>query len=338
MDKNYLSFPGLGIEEFAVSPVAFKIGDWPIAWYGIIITCGIVLAYLYAQHRAKREAFKTDDLIDYFLFGMIFGVLGARFYYVFTKLDTYVVEGDIGKTLYNMIAIWEGGLAIYGGIIAGAVTVFIVSRIKKQSFLQVVDIVIPGVQLAQAIGRWGNFVNAEAHGGVTDLPWRMGIRTSEMVTTVYVHPTFLYESIWNLCGFFFIHFFVTPRRKYFGQSFLCYLVWYGFGRMLIEGLRTDSLYVPGTEIRISQLVAVLCVVIGASLLLYFAVTGKSSKALRLMRSGTIAESDRNTAENEETPSAAENGEEAAAEHEDEKENDDVTDARLEQEAIDGTDH
>jgi len=284
MDKNIISFPGLGIDRIEISPIAFRIplangGSWPVAWYGIIITTGFILAFLYAYYRAKKERFNTDHLVDYLLYGMIFGVIGARCYYVLTKLDTFVVKGDIGKTLYNIVAVWGGGLAIYGGIIAGALTVFVLSRIKKQSFFQVADLVIPGVALAQSIGRWGNFINAEAHGGVTELPWRMGIKTPQMLEMLYVHPTFLYESLWNLSGFLILHFLVLPRRRYFGQVFLSYVAWYGFGRMLIEGLRTDSLYIPGTQIRISQLVALLSCLVAVCLLIYFFVRGRRSTEL-----------------------------------------------------------
>lgn len=291
MDQNVISFPGLGIEPFEVSPVAFRIFGWPVAWYGIIITCGFLVAFAYAYYRAKKESFHTDDLVDYLLYGMIFGVVGARLYYVLTKLDTFVVEGDILKTLKNIVAVWGGGLAIYGGIIGGALTVLIVARLKKQSVLQVLDLIIPGVALAQSIGRWGNFINAEAHGGVTDLPWRMGIRTPRMLEMIYVHPTFLYESLWNLIGFFLLHFFVVKKRKYYGTAFLCYVAWYGFGRMLIEGLRTDSLLIPGTEIRISQMLAFVSMLVALSLLIIFAVLGRTSKGLSPLPAEDTPESD-----------------------------------------------
>ncbi len=279
MEKNIVSFPGLGIGEMELSPIALELGPIKVAWYGIIITCGFLLAFLYAFRRAKKEHFSTDDLTDYLLYGMVFGVIGARMYYVLTKLDSFVVKGDLLGTLYKMVAVWEGGLAIYGGIIGGVLTVLVVSKLKRQSFLQVTDMVVPGVAVAQAIGRWGNFVNAEAYGGLCTMPWRMGILKKGMTDMVYVHPTFLYESLWNLAGFLILHFLVTPKRRYHGQTFLCYVAWYGLGRMFIEGMRTDSLYVPGTEIRISQLLAFLSCLFALSLLVYFGVTGRKSAAL-----------------------------------------------------------
>lgn len=306
METNIISFPGLGIGEMKIDPVAFRIPlpngeSWPVAWYGIIITVGFLVAFAYAYYRAKKEKFSTEDLLDYLLFGMIFGVVGARLYYVLTKLDAFVVEGNIGKTLYQIVAVWGGGLAIYGGIIGGALTVLVISRIKKQSFLQVADLIAPGVAVAQAIGRWGNFVNAEAHGGVTSLPWRMGIPTPRMYEMVYVHPTFLYESLWNLAGFFFLHFFVTPKRKYYGTNLLCYIAWYGVGRMFIEGLRTDSLYIPGTEIRISQLLAFVSALVAGILLLYFAVSKKTSPGLAALQ--TCGTEPKGASENAKTSSS-----------------------------------
>ncbi len=276
--KNIISFPGLGIGEMEIDPIALHLGPVRIAWYGIFITIGFVLAFLYAYRRAKKEHFSTDSLADYLLFGMIFGVVGARLFYVFAELDTFVVKGDLGKTLYNIVAVWNGGLAIYGGIIGGGLTVLVISKIRKQSFFQITDMVVPGVAIAQAIGRWGNFTNAEAHGGLCTLPWRMGIVNSYGLTE-YVHPTFLYESLWNLTGFLILHFFVTPRRRYYGQTFLCYVAWYGLGRMFIEGLRTDSLYLFGTEIRASQFIAFVSCLVAVSILIYFGVKEKEDKTL-----------------------------------------------------------
>lgn len=260
---NYISFPGLGIDEFKMNKVAFSLLGRDIMWYGIIITVGILLAVLYVNYRAtKNEGINTEHILDYAIYTVIFGVLGARLYYVIMEFDAYKGDGVL-DTLKNMIAIWEGGLAIYGGIIAGGITLAVVSRIKKIKLGKAFDMVAPGVMIGQIIGRWGNFCNAEAFGGETTLPWRMGLRAPNEATAIYVHPTFLYESLWNLVGFLIINL-VYKRKKFDGQIFFMYITWYGFGRMLIEGLRTDSLYVG--DVRISQLIGFLCFFFGLAIL------------------------------------------------------------------------
>jgi len=258
-----VSFPGLGIDNFNLNPVAFTIpifGGVEVRWYGLIITLGIILAFTYAAYRAKQEGISFDDMLDMAIFTVIFAIIGARLYYVLTSLDKY-------DSFYDMIAIWEGGLAIYGGIIAGALTIFLVCRHKKIKFLKAFDAVAPGVMIGQLLGRWGNFFNGEAYGeevleGSMMYFIRMGlIPNIESATKMhYFHPTFLYESLWNLVGFIIIHF-LYKKKKFDGQVFFMYITWYGFGRMLIEGLRTDSLYVG--VFRISQVIGFLCFVIGA---------------------------------------------------------------------------
>ena len=264
-----ISFPGLGIDTFTVNPVAFTLplfGGIQVRWYGLIIAAGMILAFIYTAYRSKQEGILFDDLLDVTIFTVIFGVIGARAYYVLTSLDRY-------QSFYKIIAIWEGGLAIYGGLIAGALTIFIVCRIKKISFLRMFDSVAPAVMIAQSIGRWGNFFNGEAHGveiaeGSLFSFIRMGLMPNEIsyFNMHYFHPTFLYESLWNLVGFLIIHF-LYKKKKFDGQIVLMYITWYGFGRMLIEGLRTDSLYVG--VFRISQVVGFLCFVIGSILLVVF---------------------------------------------------------------------
>ncbi len=255
---NILSFPGLGIGEFSLNTVAFQIPifDRTIVWYGIIVTCGIIAGFLYVMYRSKYECIKGDDVLDVAILIIISAMIGARLYYVIMNLDHY-------NTFLDVIAIWNGGIAIYGGIIGGALAAFIVSKVKKLKSTKLYDMIVPGVMLGQVIGRWGNFVNAEAFGTETSLPWRMGIhKTGSFVYDfpVYVHPTFLYESVWNAIGFILINLFYK-KKKYDGQIFLLYIVWYGFGRMFIEGLRTDSLMI-GDTIRVSQLLAFLSVIIG----------------------------------------------------------------------------
>ncbi len=269
-----LSFPGLGISEFSLNSTAFSIFGRDIAWYGIIITLGIIAGYLYTQFRGNYEGIKTEDIMDYTIITVISAILGARLYYVLTNLDRY-------DTFMEAIAIWEGGLAIYGGIIAGAIAVFCVSKFKRISFFKMADAVTPGVMLGQIIGRWGNFFNIEAFGGPTTLPWRMcsPVIASDfskkglvddtgflqvLEGTLGAHPTFIYESVWNIIGFILINIFYK-KKKYNGQIALMYFTWYGLGRMFIEGLRTDSLYVG--PFRISQIVGFATFLLGAVTLL-----------------------------------------------------------------------
>lgn len=266
-----ISFPGLGIGDFTVESEAFNVFGISIAWYAVIITCGMIAAVLYATYRAKQIGITSEDVIDYALFTIPIGVIGARLYYVMTKLDEFDTFGEI----FN---IRGGGLAIYGGIIAGGLTVLVVSYVKKINFLAFADCVAPGVLLAQGIGRWGNFMNGEAFGGKTDWFIRMGLQNDNTFFTfgtkemVYVHPTFLYESLWNIAGFALAAL-LTKRKKYDGQMFLLIFGWYGLGRMFIEGLRTDSLYSElfGLEFRTSQVLAALIFIITSALMIYFAI-------------------------------------------------------------------
>ncbi len=273
-----ISFPGIGIDWFALDKVAFSIGGLSVRWYGIIITLGIVCGVLYAMFRAKHEGISSEDVLDFAIWVVLLAVIGARLYYVLTTLKTESGEWRYDGFL-DAIAIWKGGIAIYGAIIGGALGVVLVSKFKKYDktkLLKVCDMVAPGVMLGQIIGRWGNFVNGEAHGIETSENFflRMGlVGTADeyYAKPVFVHPTFLYESLWNLVGFVLINLFYR-KKKYNGQILLAYLAWYGFGRMFIEGLRTDSLYIG--VFRISQVVGFLCFVICAILLVYFFVREK----------------------------------------------------------------
>lgn len=268
---SYISFPGLGIDEFCVDSVAFRIFNHPVAWYGIIITFGIVMATLYVLYRARQEGISSDMILDLGIYVILFAVLGCRVFYVLTSLDSY-------DSFWDVFKIWEGGLAIYGGIIAGALTIFIYCRRKKKNFYQLLDMVAPAVMLGQTIGRWGNFTNGEAHGGVTDIFCRMGLHFSEYTEPNFYHPTFLYESLWNLTGFVIINL-LYRKKRYNGQVALMYLTWYGFGRMLIEQLRTDSLYLFGSLwevwfLKISSLIGFFCFIICGTLLVVNHVRGK----------------------------------------------------------------
>ena len=276
-----VSFPGLGIGEFSFNKVAFTIPEWvpllngvQVRWYGIIMVTGIILAFLYAYYRSKQEGVSFDDLLDYAIFTVLSGIVGARLYYVITSGQKY--------SFGEIFAIWNGGIAIYGAIIGGAASLLAVSLYKKIKWQKVFDMVCPGVMIGQIVGRWGNFFNGEAYGEspAADSPlyfMRMELRHGSWSNSYICQPTFLYESLWNLIGFIIINA-LYNKKKYDGQVFLMYITWYGFGRMLIEGLRTDSLMVG--SFRISQVVAFLCFVAGTILLIALGIrASRQSKML-----------------------------------------------------------
>ena len=233
------------------------------------------MAVLYCSYRAKQINMKMDDVIDFALAAIPIGIIGARLYYILTKLENF-------PTFRDWLAIRDGGLAIYGGIIGGAIAVLVVARVKKIKFLAFADCTMPAIILAQAIGRWGNFCNGEAFGYATDIFCRMSLNNNlTYYETIMVHPCFLYESLWNILGFVLINLFYT-KPKYDGQIFVAVCGWYGLGRAWIEGLRTDSLYLPeifGLEnLRISQVLAVAIFALCLGILIYHAVK-KTEKTL-----------------------------------------------------------
>lgn len=271
MTEVTISFPGIGIDAFTVDKVAFSIGSIEVRWYGIILTLGILAGVLYALFRSKHEGIPSEDVLDFTLLTVFLAIVGARLYYVLTTLKDAAGNWNY-HSFVDVIAIWEGGIAMYGSIIGGAIGILIMARIKKYNktkLLKMCDMVAPGVMLGQVIGRWGNFVNGEAHGieAAESFFLRMGLMgaadTDNIHRMTYYHPTFLYESLWNLLGFVLINIFYK-KKKFDGQVLLMYLAWYGFGRMFIEGLRTDSLYIG--VFRISQVVGFLCFVICTTLL------------------------------------------------------------------------
>ena len=247
-----VAFPGLGL-EFHLERVAFHVGSWPVYWYGILIAAGFLLAVFYCSRRAEEFGIKQDDIIDMLFFAVPLAIIGARLYYIVFYLDFFRRE-DGSLDLGQMVRIWDGGLAIYGGIIASVLTLLVFCRVRRIKFLAFADLGVFGLLIGQMVGRWGNFVNIEAYGGPTDLPWRMGIYeyVAGSLQYVEVHPTFLYESLWNLLGLILLWVISKKWRKFDGQLFLSYFAWYGIGRSLIEGLRTDSLYFFHTPIRVSQ--------------------------------------------------------------------------------------
>ena len=283
---NTVAFPGLGL-TFHLDRVALSLGSFQIYWYGVIIALGAVLAVFFCMRTGPRLGIQGNDFLDVLLFALPGGIIGARLYYIIFNPSLYVKAGG-GIDLAACVNIHKGGLAIYGGILAGTLIVFLVSRHKKIPFPAMVDLCTFGLLIGQIAGRWGNFVNVEAYGGETDLPWRMGIETAQGYWEV--HPTFLYESLWNLLGFFLLLLMLGKGlRKFDGMLFLLYLAWYGFGRGLIEGLRTDSLYFFDTGLRVSQLLGFASCVLALLLLVWKLKSRPDPGALYVNRHRPIKE-------------------------------------------------
>ncbi len=290
-----IRFPNLGIVLKNVAD-GFYIGDFEIRFYGVIIALGFVLGYVLIANEAKRTGQNPELYLDYMLWLVIPAIVGARIYYVLFSLDDYIKEGQSVKdTILGMLNIRGGGLAIYGGVIAGIITLIIFAKKRRVSLMLMLDTCSMGLLLGQILGRWGNFFNREAFGGYTDSLFAMaipvdwfggknfllttvnnGIITQEMIDNVLnmngkefiqVHPTFLYESLWNLAVLLII-FFYRRHKKFEGELFAMYIWGYGLGRVWIEGLRTDSLMIPGVDFKVSQLLAAFCVV-GASVYIIY---------------------------------------------------------------------
>jgi phosphatidylglycerol:prolipoprotein diacylglycerol transferase len=258
-----VQFPGLGI-NIKINPVAFTIGEFSVMWYGVIIAVGFLLAFIYAMSSCKKFNVDEDKFIDTVIVGIIGGIIGARAYYVI--FDT---SGQYIKDPLSALYIWEGGLAIYGGIIGGMLFGALMAKLRKINIPAILDIASLGFLIGQSIGRWGNFMNQEAFGQETNLPWGMISENTSIVANGPVHPCFLYESLWCLLGFILLHIFSRKYRQYDGQVFILYLMWYGLGRFFIEGLRTDSLITPIIPLRVSQVVAAATVIAGIILLIVF---------------------------------------------------------------------
>lgn len=256
-------FPGLGV-TIEIQRVAFQLFGRSVYWYGIIIACGFLFAAIFCSRQSHHFGIRQDALLDMLLFALPIGIICARIYYVVFNLSLYITE-EGQFSWQDAIAIWDGGVAIYGGIIGGTVTCLVFCRVRKIPFLAMADLAVFGLLIGQCIGRWGNFVNQEAFGGPCTMPWRMGLEVNGQY--VMVHPTFLYESLWNAVGFCLLFFLIKRLRTFDGELFLNYLLWYGLGRFWIEGLRTDSLYLFQTGLRVSQVVALLSVLVAVVLLL-----------------------------------------------------------------------
>lgn len=289
---NTVSFPGLGL-EFTLNRVAVQLFGKDVYWYGVIIACGFLLAALYCYRKAAHFGVDGDKLWDMLFFAVPLSILGARAYYVIFYLSQFM-NADGSLDWGRVIAIWDGGMAIYGGVIMAVITVAVYCKVRHQSFWNYADVGCYGLLIGQAIGRWGNFVNVEAYGGLTTLPWRMCsasianelmgkglLESQEMYQnildgTVGVHPTFLYESLWNVLGFVLLVLLARKGRKFDGQIFLCYVIWYGVGRAIIEGMRTDSLYFFGTGLRTSQMVGIVSAAVALVLMAIQFKRGKTA--------------------------------------------------------------
>lgn len=273
-----IRFPHLGIEIASLGK-GITIGGFAIAFYGMIIAFGMVMGYLMTAFQAKRTGQEPDLYLDLALWDIVFAVIGARIYYVIFTWDYYK------DNLLQIFNTRGGGLAIYGGVIAGVITTIIFGKVRKQNFFQLLDTACIGLITGQIIGRWGNFCNREAFGGYTNGLFAMQLKQSDVAASnlthsvlkhaveidgtryIQVHPTFLYESLWNI-GVLIILLLFTKHRKYNGQIFLIYLLGYGLGRVWIEGLRTDQLIFFGTGVAVSQVLSGGLVVASAAILIY----------------------------------------------------------------------
>ena len=257
-----ISFPSLGID---IDPVReFSLGPLSIHMYGLVIVFGLVLAVIYCMRRADQFGLTEDHILDGVLWVTPFAFLCARAYYCAFRWDLYAANP------ISVLYIWQGGIAIYGGVLGAIMGMLVFCKIKRISLGATLDLVLMGFLIGQAIGRWGNFFNREAFGAETDAWLRMGLYSPLTDTVTYHHPTFLYVSLWNALGFVVLHF-LSKKRTFDGQIALGYALWYGLGRTFIEGLRTDSLYIPGTALRVSQVLAAMSCIAAAVVLAYFVI-------------------------------------------------------------------
>lgn len=278
-----ISFPMLG--DWSIDPpYSFTVFGFEIYFYGAIIALGFILAALFCAKQAAKFGLTSDDLFDFVIWLIPTCIIGARLYYVLFKLDYFLANPS------EILSLRDGGLAIYGGIIAGVITGVLVCK-KKIPVLALGDLTAFGLLIGQAIGRWGNFINREAFGVETDIFCRMGLTTPDGVT-VFVHPTFLYESLWNFTGLIILYILLRRgARKYDGQFTWLYVLWYGLGRAWVEGLRTDSLYIGTTDIRVSQLLAIVSALIAAVILIVNARKTHSPDELFVNRSERTKKAD-----------------------------------------------
>lgn len=271
MTNSPIRFPGLlGDWAFTLPSKALNIGHG-VYWYGILITLGLLLALAFCMRRRTQYGLREDDVLDTVLWGIPVAILCARLYYVIFYLDLYK-NTDGSFNWGRAVAVWDGGLAIYGAVIGAVLVGVVVSRIRKFPFFALMDLIVMGLFIGQAVGRWGNFMNREAFGTETTLLWRMQL-TTVSGNLVEVHPTFLYESLWNVVGLLLIVLVVSKARRFDGENTWFYFLWYGIGRFWIEGLRTDSLYLWGLKlfgqpVRVSQALSLVMILVAAFMLIY----------------------------------------------------------------------
>ena len=297
MRYSTISFPGLGIE---LNPgYQFEIGPLTFRYYGLIIAIGLLLAVIYGMRRSKQFGFTQDDIMDGVLIIVPIAVIFARAYYCIFSWEEYAANP------IEVLYIWNGGLAIYGGVIGAVLGIIIYTKVKKISLPALLDLVSLGFLIGQSIGRWGNFFNREAFGEVTESFLRMGLENSLTGAVIYYHPTFLYESVWNAVGFVILHF-LSKRRRYDGQIALGYVAWYGLGRAMIEGLRMDSLY--WGPFRVSQVLAAVSCAAAVAVLVWQAFRPHDKAKLFVNRVAAInaaaAEAEEQTEAEEEAEAEA----------------------------------
>ncbi len=281
--SNYtsISFPSFGIE--VNPPRTLSIGPFTAHYYGLVIAVGLILAVLYACKRSKEFGLKEDDIMDGVLWVTPFAIICARVYYVAFSWADYA-ENPI-----SVLYIWEGGIAIYGGVIGAIIGVAVLCRVKKIRMSTVLDLVLLGFLIGQSMGRWGNFFNREAFGAATDSFFRMGLFNQVTGEWEYYHPTFLYESLWNLLGLILLHF-LSKKRQYDGQVALGYAAWYGLGRTMIEGLRVDSLY--WGPFRVSQVLAAVTCIAAVSVLIWQYFKPHDPAKLYVNQAAALAEAEK----------------------------------------------
>ncbi|KGR75804.1 prolipoprotein diacylglyceryl transferase [Ureibacillus sinduriensis] len=253
----------------AINPVAFSLGNLEVRWYGILIALGIVLAYFVGQREAVKRGLPEDFLADLLIWAIPISIISARIYYVSMKWEYY------GANPEKIIQIWNGGIAIHGALIGAVITAFIYCKKKGFSFLKVADILAPSLLIGQIIGRWGNFMNQEAYGGPVSREFLENLMIPNWIIEqmyvqdlgTYVHPTFLYESLWNVVGLIIL-LILRKVNLHRGEIFFSYMIWYSIGRFYIEGMRTDSLYLIEELLRSAQVVSILAIVLGIILIVY----------------------------------------------------------------------
>lgn len=257
----------------SIDPVAFSLGPISVRWYGVIIATGIVIAFLVGQREMVKRGLHVEFLTDLLIWAVPLAIVGARIYYVTFEWDAYKDKPA------EIIAIWNGGIAIHGALIASVIVAYVFTKKRNTSFLKVADILAPSILIGQAIGRWGNFINQEAHGGEVTRTFLENLFLPDWIINhmyidgAYYHPTFLYESMWSLVGIVIL-LLLRKVNLVRGEMFFFYMIWYSIGRFFIEAMRTDSLYVIG-ELRAAQLVSVIAIVIAVVLIVYRRITIKN---------------------------------------------------------------